>query len=37
MKKSGLKWPYKFECNTLPDPHEKACVRRDGAIIKGKN
>lgn len=34
MKKSGLKWPYKFECNTLPDPHEKACVRRDGAVIK---
>ena len=37
LKRSGMKWPYKFKCNNLPAPNEQACVGHDGTVISGKN
>jgi len=34
IKRSGFKWPYKFECSSFPDPSESACVGEDGSITQ---
>lgn len=35
MKRSGLKWPYKFECSSFPDPSDHTCVGEDSSITQG--
>lgn len=37
IKRSGFKWPYKFECSSFPDPSESACVGEDGSITQGES
>jgi len=32
LKRSGHRWPYKFNCSAFPDPSESACVGEDGTI-----
>ena len=36
MKRSGLKWPYKFECSSFPNPSGHACVGENSSITQGE-
>ena len=37
LKRSGHRWPYKFNCSAFPDPSESTCVGVDGTITSGKS
>lgn len=36
IERSGLKWPYKFECSSFPEPSKLACMAEDSTITQGK-
>lgn len=36
IKRSGLKWPYKFECNNFPQRRNSACVELDYTFTHGE-